>query len=154
MTKEAYLEGVREALVGRVPESTIRETCDYYGRYIEEQMADGQSIDEVLTSLGPANLIAKSVVDVRDAEMQKEIEITQEEERKEEKQAKKIGLLTKILTSKWRILIPILAVLILLVVIVLIIIAVVYAVWTFLPAVLLILFFFFMVWFFIKIKRD
>lgn len=62
MTKTEFLQELQDSLRGEVSPSLIQETVSYYTRYIDEAIAGGQTEQEVLESLGPARLIAKSII--------------------------------------------------------------------------------------------
>ena len=50
-----------------MPESEIRDSLNYYRQYFEEQKAMGYSESEIVTSLGSPRLIARSIIDAREA---------------------------------------------------------------------------------------
>ena len=64
---EDFFRELEESLRGEVPESEIRDSLNYYRQYFEEQKAMGYSEREIVTSLGSPRLIARSIIDAREA---------------------------------------------------------------------------------------
>ena len=83
MTRTEFLQELQDSLRGEVNPSIIQETVNYYTRYIDEAVAGGQSEQAVLESLGPARLIAKSIIEAnsvkRNAETAGQTQQAQEE---------------------------------------------------------------------------
>ena len=83
MTRTEFLQELQDSLRGEVSPSIIQETINYYTRYIDEAVAGGQSEQAVLESLGPARLIAKSIIEAnsvkRNAETAGQTQQAQEE---------------------------------------------------------------------------
>ncbi|MDE7365917.1 MAG: hypothetical protein K2N24_01015, partial [Lachnospiraceae bacterium] len=67
MTKTEFLEGLQEGLNGEVAPQVIRESVDYYNRYITDSIAEGKTEAQVLEELGPVRLIVKSIIDANAA---------------------------------------------------------------------------------------
>ena len=63
MTRYEFIERLRSALMGEVPDAVIEEHIGFYDRYISGEMAAGKSEEEVLAGLGDARLIAKTILD-------------------------------------------------------------------------------------------
>ena len=61
MKQEEFLNSFREALVGKVPDSIIRDNENYYRNYINSQMNAGKTEQEVLDQLGDPRLLAKTI---------------------------------------------------------------------------------------------
>ena len=61
MRSEEFLLSFREALAGEVSDTTIQENVLFYQQYIQKQMKQGYSEEEVLTSLGNPRLLAKAL---------------------------------------------------------------------------------------------
>ena len=61
MRQEEFLNSLQEALAGKVPDSIIRENVNYYRNYINSQMNNGKTEEEVLRSLGDPRLLAKTI---------------------------------------------------------------------------------------------
>ena len=72
LSKYEFLTQLEEQLKGFVSNQEVRESVNYYQEYIEEQIRMGQTEEAVLSQLGSANGIAKSIIDAkgRDAEGQ------------------------------------------------------------------------------------
>lgn len=63
MTKTEFLEGLQEGLNGEVAPQVIRESTEYYNRYINDSIAEGKTEEQVLEELGSVRLIVKSIID-------------------------------------------------------------------------------------------
>lgn len=63
MNKEEFLNELQESLLGEVSETEIRDSLDYYGEYINQEISDGKSEEDVMAALGGARLIARSIID-------------------------------------------------------------------------------------------
>lgn len=61
MNREEFLRQFCEALEGKVPEQVINENVRYYRNYINNQVANGKSEQEVLRELGEPRLLAKTI---------------------------------------------------------------------------------------------
>ena len=67
MTKDAFLEELKEALDGNVSPALLNENIRYYDEYIETERLKGRSEGEILYSLGDPRLIARTIIDTADA---------------------------------------------------------------------------------------
>ncbi len=63
MTKREFLDELWSALYGSVPESVAREKIEYYENYIRDEEQKGRSESEIISELGDAKLIAKTIID-------------------------------------------------------------------------------------------
>lgn len=63
MTKTEFLAGLQEGLEGQVSSQIIRESVEYYNRYIDEAVSGGKTETQVLEELGPVRLIVKTIID-------------------------------------------------------------------------------------------
>lgn len=68
MTKQQFLEELRLALEGMIPEEAVKENIRYYENFIWEQERNGRSQEEILRELGNPRLIAKTIVDAAEAD--------------------------------------------------------------------------------------
>lgn len=68
MTKQQFLEELRLALDGMIPEEAVKENVQYYEKFIWEQEKNGRSQEEILRELGSPRLIAKTIVDAAEAD--------------------------------------------------------------------------------------
>lgn len=57
-----FLDKLRQNLTGRVDQTTINETVQYYQEYFETQMRSGREEMEILSSLGDPRLLAKTII--------------------------------------------------------------------------------------------
>ena len=64
---EDFFRELEECLRGEVPEGEIRDSLNYYRQYFEEQKAMGYSESEIVSALGSPRLIARSIIDAREA---------------------------------------------------------------------------------------
>ena len=65
MRKEEFLEKLRARLSQTMSQQEVTAQIRYYENYIQEQIQNGRSEEEVLTELGDPLLIAKTLVDVQ-----------------------------------------------------------------------------------------
>lgn len=68
MTKQDFLNELREALSGNVEPRIMLENVQYYSNYIEEQILFGKRESEVLEELGKPSLIARTIIDANNRE--------------------------------------------------------------------------------------
>lgn len=61
MNKEDFLQGLKQALSGNVPQSVIQENIRYYDNYIMDEIRRGAREEEVLAEIGDPRLIAKTI---------------------------------------------------------------------------------------------
>ena len=61
MTRDKFLQELRIALQGRVPQKEANEQLRYYENYIIEESRKGRTEAEVLAELGDPRLIAKTI---------------------------------------------------------------------------------------------
>ena len=62
MTKNEFLELLRTALLGEIPDTEIESNMKYYEEYIRSE-GYKTSEEEVINQLGDPRLIAKTIVD-------------------------------------------------------------------------------------------
>ena len=63
MSKQEFLEKLRQALTGKVASSVVTENINYYEDYINVEVRKGRSEEEVLNQLGDPRLIARTIVE-------------------------------------------------------------------------------------------
>lgn len=63
MTKQEFLEELRETLLAEGAGALVAENMNYYDQYIESEKAKGVSEEEVLEALGSPRLIGRSILD-------------------------------------------------------------------------------------------
>ena len=71
MSKEEFLQTLREALAGEVPEGLIQENVQYYDQYITAEMRKGRTAQNIIEELGGPRIIAKTIIDASEAAGQK-----------------------------------------------------------------------------------
>lgn len=62
MTKQEFLDELRQVLSGEVSSECIMDSYRYYSTYIEEKMRGGKSEEQVVEELGRPSLIARSII--------------------------------------------------------------------------------------------
>lgn len=62
MTKQEFLDELRQALSGEVSPESIMDSYRYYATYIEDEMRGGKSEEQVVEELGKPSLIARSII--------------------------------------------------------------------------------------------
>ena len=62
MSRQEFLQRLRDTLTGEVPGNVIEENIRYYDDYIRTETAHGQSEDEVTGAIGDPRLIAKTIM--------------------------------------------------------------------------------------------
>ena len=62
MTKKEFLEQLRLALIGEIPDREIISQLDYYSKYIEKE-SQYRKEEEIISEIGSPHLIAKTVID-------------------------------------------------------------------------------------------
>lgn len=65
MNKYEFLTQLEEQLRGFVSAQEVRDSVQYYQSYIEEELRNGRSEEEILEDLGSANSIAKAIIEAR-----------------------------------------------------------------------------------------
>lgn len=68
MRKEEFLEKLRARLSQTMSQQEVAAQIRYYENYIQEQMQNGRSEEEVLAELGDPLLIAKTLMDVQETQ--------------------------------------------------------------------------------------
>lgn len=68
MTKQDFLEGLRRYLSGSLDYRKVNEHLRYYTDYIDGQIRQGRSEEEVLEELGDPRLIAKTLSGMEEGE--------------------------------------------------------------------------------------
>lgn len=61
MNREMFLKIFQESLIGKVSNQIIQENLNYYNNYINEQIRNGKTEEEVIIMLGDPRLLAKTV---------------------------------------------------------------------------------------------
>ncbi len=72
MTKQEFLEGLRKHLSGSLDYRKVNEHLKFYTEYIDAQIRMGRTQEEVLSELGDPRLIAKTLTEMGDGEMEGE----------------------------------------------------------------------------------
>lgn len=64
MSKQEFIQGLREALAGEIPAERVQENVRYYNDYIDSEVRNGKSEEEVIAEIGDPRWIAKTIIDV------------------------------------------------------------------------------------------
>lgn len=63
MSRQEFLQRLRDTLIGEVPGNVIEENLRYYDDYIRTEAAKGQTEEEVTAAIGDPRLIAKTIME-------------------------------------------------------------------------------------------
>ncbi len=138
MTKSEYINGLQAGLQGEVTQQVLRESVDYYSRYIDDEIAGGKSEQQVLEELGPVQLIVKTIIEANKGTGEEETQRTRTQEqrnqsiRQSQNQSRSSGFT---LNSWYGKLILILIALLILALIIGVVVIIVMAAWYLLPVV-------------------
>ncbi len=62
MTKQEFLDELRQILSGEVSPEVVMDSYRYYSAYIEDEMRNGKTEQQVIEELGRPALIARSII--------------------------------------------------------------------------------------------
>lgn len=79
MTKNEFLDKLREALGNDLNGPAVRENVDYYSQYIADEVNSGRSEEEVISELGDPWVIARTVIDASEGVQEAEGSYTYEQ---------------------------------------------------------------------------
>lgn len=68
MTKQDFIERLRRYLSGTLDHRQVNEHIRYYTEYIEAQIRQGRTEEEVMAALGDPRLIARTLTEVEEAD--------------------------------------------------------------------------------------
>ena len=63
MSRQEFLQRLRDALTGEVQGNVIEENIRYYDEYIRTEASRGATEEEVIDSIGDPRLIARTIID-------------------------------------------------------------------------------------------
>jgi hypothetical protein len=63
MSRQEFLQRLRDTLTGEVPGSVVEENIRYYEEYIRGEVLKGSSEEEVTQAIGDPRLIAKTIIE-------------------------------------------------------------------------------------------
>ena len=63
MNKTEFLDQLRQSLNGKVDAELVGENIRYYAEYIESQLSQGMTEQEIMSRLGSPRLIARTIMD-------------------------------------------------------------------------------------------
>ena len=66
MSKQEFLQRLRETLTGEVPGNVIEDNIRFYDEYISTEVKKGSMEDEVIASIGDPRLIAKTIMEANE----------------------------------------------------------------------------------------
>ena len=99
MSKQEFLQRLREALAGEAAQSVIEENIRYYEEYIRTEVGKGLAEYEVTASIGDPRLIAKTIVQAQGGSVHEED--LDREQASGEKQEEFKGYFRYVDLSKW-----------------------------------------------------
>jgi len=62
MTKQEFLDELRQILTGEVSSEVVMDSYRYYSTYIEDEIRNGKTEEQVIDELGRPALIARSII--------------------------------------------------------------------------------------------
>lgn len=66
MSRQEFLQRLREALLGEVPGNVIEDNIRYYDDYINTEVRNGSTEEAVIASIGDPRLIAKTIMEANE----------------------------------------------------------------------------------------
>ncbi|MCM1157194.1 MAG: DUF1700 domain-containing protein [Bacteroidales bacterium] len=78
MTKQEFLDELRNALSGEVSPEVMMDSYRYYDSYIEEELRKGKSESNILEELGKPSLLARSIIAAHMGEREADVEYTED----------------------------------------------------------------------------
>ena len=78
MTKQQFLEELKQALSGEVSSEAMMDAYSYYSNYIDEQMRSGKTEAQVIEELGKPFMIARSIIAAQTRERNADVEYTED----------------------------------------------------------------------------
>lgn len=76
MTKQEFLDELKEALSGEVSPESMMDSYRYYAAYIEDAVNAGKNEEQVIEELGSPLLIARSIIAAQTGERTADVEYT------------------------------------------------------------------------------
>ncbi|MDE6627174.1 MAG: DUF1700 domain-containing protein [Lachnospiraceae bacterium] len=78
MTKQEFLEELKNALSGEVSPEAMMDSYRYYSDYIDEGIRHGRPEEEILEELGKPALLARSIIAAQSGERKADLEYTED----------------------------------------------------------------------------
>lgn len=78
MTRQEFLEELKNALTGEVSPEVMMDSYRYYSTYFDDEIRKGRSEEEILEELGRPNLIARSIIAAQTGEREADVEYTED----------------------------------------------------------------------------
>ncbi|MDO5155220.1 MAG: DUF1700 domain-containing protein [Eubacteriales bacterium] len=78
MTKQEFLQELKQCLSGEVSPESLMDSYRYYDNYIDDCVRGGKSEEAVVEELGKPNLIARSIIAAQSGERAADIEYTED----------------------------------------------------------------------------
>ena len=85
MTRDEFLQELRIALQGRIPQAQVNEQLKYYENYIIEESRKGKTQEQVLRYLDNPRLIAKTIIETYGGGIYQEGKTTDKQQKKRRK---------------------------------------------------------------------
>ncbi len=78
MTKQEFLEELKQSLSGQVSSEAMMDAYSYYSGYIEDAVRKGKTEEEVIEELGKPFMIARSIIAAQTHEKTADVEYTED----------------------------------------------------------------------------
>jgi len=78
MTKQEFLQELREHLSGEVSAESLMDSYRYYDNYIDESIRSGKTEEQAVDELGKPYLIARSIIDASTGARAVDVEYTED----------------------------------------------------------------------------
>lgn len=78
MTKQQFLDELKQALSGEVSPEAMMDAYSYYSNYIDEQVRNGKTEEQVTEELGKPFMIARSIIAAQTRERSADVEYTED----------------------------------------------------------------------------
>ncbi len=96
MNKTEFLEELRSSLKGQIHDFEIERHIKYYSDYFSQEMAKGNSEEDVCNQLGSARLIARTLIETSDVPMFEKVEESYEETKRHDESNSEKSFLEKV----------------------------------------------------------
>lgn len=78
MTKQEFLNELKQALSGEVSPEAMMDAYSYYSGYMDEQMRSGKTEEQVTEELGKPFMLARSIIAAQTRQREADVEYTED----------------------------------------------------------------------------
>lgn len=78
MTKQEFLNELKQALSGEVSPEAMMDAYSYYSGYIDEQIRSGKTEEQVIEALGKPFMLARSIIAAQTRQREADVEYTED----------------------------------------------------------------------------